>query len=106
MAKTICALHGPQIGPLACHHIKSSIAEQRAFIVTACVKFGVPDFEFSHYFCRECAVRWHIRDGTQLLSEDMSETYRDALESTLPVCGVCFRNLFTESDEDHTADTD
>ena len=96
MAKAICRVHGPQIGPHVCPHIEEAIYNRKHFSATTCLRTGSPPIVWSHYFCQLCAEQWNLSIVSQEPPESVEMNYRDALETTRPVCGKCFSELRLE----------
>jgi hypothetical protein len=96
MAIVICKLHGDQPAPLACPHLAKLVDDRERFSEVICVKSGVPPVIWIHYFCQICAKRWNLSGGIHESPESVGLNYRDALETTLPICGKCFSELRLE----------
>src|SRR5215510_8602048 len=93
MAVVICKLHGHQSAPLACPHLAKLIDNRERFSEAICLKSGVDDIIWTLYFCQICDEQWNLSSGIHESPESVDMNYGDALETTRPVCGVCFHEL-------------
>jgi hypothetical protein len=98
MGVTICPEHGRRGISSVCPHIAQRV-EQKENVTGAVLNVNISgtDEQWPHYFCLERVKGIDLPATQEILPENVFDDFQEAFDSSVPVCGECFRNYYSEA---------
>jgi len=98
MGVVICPEHGERGICHVCPHIAKCVAQkEKATGAVLNIDITETDVQWPHYFCFECVKRFDLPAPQEIVPESVFDDFQEAFDSTVPVCGECFRNHYSEA---------
>jgi hypothetical protein len=97
MGVTLCPGHGERGISHVCPHIARRVElKENATGAVLNVDISGTDERWPHYFCLECMKGFELPLAQEIVPERVFDDFQEAFDSTVPVCGECFRDYYRE----------
>jgi hypothetical protein len=98
MGVTLCPEHGERGISHVCTQIARRVElKENATGAVLNVDISETDEQWPHYFCLERMKGFELPSAQEIVPESVFDDFQEAFDSTVPVCGECFRDYYREA---------